>query len=459
MPTRYSLALIVLCGFVATGRPAPPAAAAISAEDEKLLKEHKLSTAPAVVLDYFRKRSLEPKALDAAGELLKKLGDDDYFVREKATEDLRKRGAAVVPMLRRALSDPDEEIKDRAQALLLALEARTNPALSQAAVRALRARAPAETVAVLFDYLPTADSEATEEEVFNTLAILGVKDGKVDKLLDDALKDKQPTRRAAAGLVLARSGSAEQRKAAQALLADPDPTVRFRTAQGLLAGRDRSAVPVLCALVGEGPMGIGTRAEELLQCLAGTQPPRTPAFSDDAPLRKRARQIWEEWWKQNAKMDLAKAEIDLATFNLNLKSRDLIRQFGAALMINDVDAIKKCVDDKFIAYGNQVMAKKEDVDRYLESNNLPGRGQQASLVIAGMVSIDKYLTGPNIQPQEKAFLEKRKDSLRAYNVYIQYNPQFNPGPGEEFTLFIKASKDQVKIIGFGQPRGRAMEKW
>jgi hypothetical protein len=462
MPSRYSLALMILCGCAVIGRAAPPAPAApaVSPEDEKLLKERKLSTEAPVLLDYLRKRSLEPKALDATGDLIKRLGDDDYFVREKATDDLRKRGASVVPMLRRALTQPDEEIKDRAQTLLLALEAKTNPVLSQAAVRTLRAKAPAEAVQVLFDYLPTADSEATEEEVLNTLAILSIKDGKIDKVLEDALKDKQPMRRAAAGLVLGRSGTADQKKAAQALLADPDSSVRFRTAQGLLAGHDRAAVPVLCALVGEGPVSVGTRAEELLQCLAGTQPPRTPPFGDDANLRKRSRQIWEEWWKQNTKMDLTKAEVDLAPFNLGLKSRELIRQYGAALMINDMDAMKKTVDFPFLAYGNQEMKTREETDRYIDGNNLPGRGQQATLVITSMVSVDKYLQGPNIQQQEKTFLTERKGSVRAYSVYIQYNPQINPNPGEEFTLFIKTTKDQVKIIGFGQPRARNMvEKW
>jgi hypothetical protein len=298
--------------------------------------------------------------------------------------------------------------------------------------------------------------------VLNALATLGVKDGKIDKLLEDAVKDKQPIRRAAAGLVLGRSGTTDQKKAAEALLTDLDPTIRFRTAQGLLAGHDRAAVPVLCALVGEGPMTVGTRAEELLQCLAGAQPPRTPPFSNDANLRKRARQIWEEWWKQNAKMDLTKAEVDLAPFNLGLKSRELIRQYGAALMINDLDAMKKTVDFPFLAYGNQEMKTREETDRYIEGNNLPGRGQQASLVISGMVSIDKYLQGQNIQPPEPKFLNDpaRKGSVRAYNVYIMYNPLINPNPGEEFTLYIKVTKDQVKIIGFGQPRGRnIIDKW
>ena len=57
----------------------------------------------------------------------------------------------------------------------------------------LRAKAPAETVPVLLTYLPVADSEAVEEEAMNTIAILGVKDGKVDKVLEEALADKSAT--------------------------------------------------------------------------------------------------------------------------------------------------------------------------------------------------------------------------------------------------------------------------
>jgi hypothetical protein len=284
----------------------------------------------------------------------------------------------------------------------------------------------------------------------------------VEKGLAEAVQDKNPTRRAAAGLVLGRSGTAEQKKAAQALLTDADAGVRFHTAQGLLAGHDRAGVPVLCALLGEGPMNVATHAEELLQCLAGTQPPRTPPFGDDAAMRKRSRQIWEEWWKTNNKMDLSKAEVDLAPFNVALKSREVIRQYGAALMMNDVEAMKKTVGEKFLAYGNQEMQRKEDVDRYIEGNNLPGRGQQTSVVITGMTSVDKYLSGPNIQPQEKPFLTSPENAgkVRCYNVFISNNPQINPNPGEEFTLFLKVTKDQVKIIGFGQPRGRnVMDKW
>ncbi len=166
---------------------------------------------------------------------------------------------------------------------LLVLEGKTRPAITpgRGTVAANQKPPRRRAVQVLFDYLPAAENEGVEEEVFNTLAVLGVKDGKVDKLLDEALKDKHAARRAAAGLVLGRSGSADQKKAAAALLTDTDVIVRFRTAQGLLAGHDRAAVPVLCTLLADGSMTVATRAEELLQCLAGGQPPRTPPFVED----------------------------------------------------------------------------------------------------------------------------------------------------------------------------------
>jgi hypothetical protein len=35
------------------------------------------------------------------------------------------------------------------------------------------------------------------------------------------------------------------------------------------------------------------------------------------------------------------------------------------------------------------------------------------------------------------------------------NPNINPNPGEECTLYVRVSGDQPKLVGFGQPRQRA----
>ena len=56
------------------------------------------------------------------------------------------------------------------------------------------------------------------------------------------LTDREPARRAAAAVLLGRYGNAEQKAAVRKLLADADPTIRVRAAQGLLAGRDKAAL-------------------------------------------------------------------------------------------------------------------------------------------------------------------------------------------------------------------------
>ena len=83
-------------------------------------------------------------------------------------------------------------------------------AQSAAAARLIRQRAPEGAAAALLAYAPDADSDAAEDEIVASLAILGVHDGKVDAAVVAALKDKAPACRAAAGVVVGRSGTAEQ---------------------------------------------------------------------------------------------------------------------------------------------------------------------------------------------------------------------------------------------------------
>src|SRR5262245_28045761 len=232
---------------------AAPPAEKVSPDDDKLLKGAKLAAEGPALLDYFKKRTVKAQDRDKIDQLIRKLGDDSFKVREKASDDLRAFGAVALPQLRRALGDPDEEVRERAREGIAAVEEKANAELSAAAARALRGRAPAETVKVLLEYAPDAENDAVTEELLTTLAVAGVKENKVDALLVEALKDKHPARRAAAALAVGRSGTAEQRKKVQALLTDPDLRVRFRAAQGLLAARDRAAVPALIALLTDAP--------------------------------------------------------------------------------------------------------------------------------------------------------------------------------------------------------------
>lgn len=57
---------------------------------------------------------------DRVQDLIRKLGSEDYAVREQATEELRKIGAPAREALRKAAESDDPEIRERAQRLLQA---------------------------------------------------------------------------------------------------------------------------------------------------------------------------------------------------------------------------------------------------------------------------------------------------------------------------------------------------
>jgi hypothetical protein len=460
-----AVGLLMLAQHAIAAPPAAPPAPAVSPDDEKLLKTAKVGVEPADLVAFFRKNTLSPVEQEKLFGLIHQLGDDSFKVRQKASAELTALGAAAAPYLRRALDDADEEIKDRAHDLLTALgpAAEERSALTAAAARVFRAKTPDGAAAVLLAFLPDADGDAAEEETLAALATTAVKDAKVDAAVAAALKDKNPARRAAAALVLGRSGTDDQKKDAQALLADPDPRVRFRTAQGLLAGRDRAGLPVLVALVNDGPADLAARADDLLACAAGVRAPHAP-FYEDAMSRRACADAWSKWQKSFGKtVDLTNAAVDLPPLNAALRSRETVRQFfGQLVQHNNLDAFKKTVDAPLMANnggGPQLFKTKEDVDAFFNNNalNLAGTGQMPYLVAT--LPVKEYLH--NAAPAESEFATAAKWKAGDVAVYlVQMNgpgqmvqPPNPPGQGwNGYVVVVRLTGDQPRVVAVS-PRG------
>jgi HEAT repeat protein len=444
------LSLLVFAALAAPALHAAPPAEKVSPEDDKLFKAAKLAPEGPALLDYFKKHTLTPESREKIDELIRKFGDDSFNVREKASADLRAFGVVALPQLRRAVGDPDEEVRERAREGIAAVEDKANPDLSAAAARALRGRAPAEAVKVLLEYAPDAENDAVAEEVLTTLAVVGVKENKVDPLLVEALKDKQAARRAAAVLVVGRSGTAEQRKKVAALLTDADMRVRFRAAQGLLAARDRAAVPTLIALLTDAPELAG-RAEELLASATAGRGPR-PVVSDNTQPNRAARTAWEQWWKNNSKLDLSHADVDLPPYNPTLKAREAARQFLTAAVAGDNDKLNKLVDVPFVVLGDQALTKREQIQGYAANyvQNFLNRGAQPSGSPMATMTLEEFLK--TATPRDKPLLEKMpKKDVR---VILMQAMQFGPrgeyvAAGGDAPLFVRVSGEQPVVIGLG----------
>jgi hypothetical protein len=259
------------------------------------------------LLEFFRKRI--PTAADQKKikGLIELLGDDEFEVRRKATEDLAAIGPVAVPFLQRALRDDDPEVVDRAKTALAQIENENAPTLVAAAAGLLAKKKPAGGAAVLLAYLPFTRDEAAAEAVQSALVALAMPAGKAEPVLVKALQDKLAVKRIAAALALLKGGPVGLRKDLRPLLADKEPLVRFHVAMGFVEAKDKDAVPVLIALLGRLPRDQENDIEELLYRCAGDQVPKKIQEGDLTGAQ--ARDAWDGWWREHGrKLDLAKLD-------------------------------------------------------------------------------------------------------------------------------------------------------
>jgi hypothetical protein len=372
-------------------------------------------------------------------------------VRQRASLELLGLGPAALGHLRAARGNPDEEINERLGAIIGELEKHSRPSASCAAARLLRIRAPAGAVEVLLRYLSEAEDDSVAEEVLCTLAVLGVNEGKVAPALIEAHGDREPARRAAAALVLGRSGTREQRAIVQAMLTDSRPLVRFRAAQGLLAGRERAAIPALIALVGDGPSELAARADEVLRCVAGARAP--PLVPGTTPLaRRRCHAAWASWWRFNTRLDLRGADVDLPAFNLALRCRRTAAQFVAAYRRGDREALKKMIEMPFLFGGDKLLAQPGDLEKQLEDTT--------SLLVApsGLTLPPSEWTARNldngvrkVSAMEQTFLARfRRGEVRAVEIMLQL-PTLGADP-QGIIVLVRTNGGRLRVVGFDPSR-------
>src|SRR5262245_12186904 len=122
---------LVACSLVRAEDPEQLAA------DQQALRQAAVEIEDAALLEYFRKRTLFDADLAKVKDLVRKLGDDVFIVRNRATNDLIAMGATARPALREGISDADAEIVRRATGCLEAIDKNLKPDATQAAARML----------------------------------------------------------------------------------------------------------------------------------------------------------------------------------------------------------------------------------------------------------------------------------------------------------------------------------
>jgi hypothetical protein len=277
------------------------------AEDSARADEEKLRTAGVAtdgpgLIAYLRKRTVE---IDESHleELVARLGADDFFAREKASEQLVALGVRAKPALKEAVSSRDPEVVWRARRCLGRIDQGGASEVLIAVVRTLARKDPPGTLEALLSYLVAAD-DAVAAEVRQAIGRLAGKRDKPPEVLVKALADKASVRRAAAGMALCRFP--DQLPAVAKLLDDPEPEVRLHVGLALAAAEAKSpkaiaqrkkAVPALIGLLAEPRFARRSLVQEFLSRLAEGADPEFPEDDSPAELGK-YRDAWAKWWKE-----------------------------------------------------------------------------------------------------------------------------------------------------------------
>jgi hypothetical protein len=444
---RWLFAVVVCALITVPGQAAPPPADDTAA-DEQLLKGAKVATDGPGLLAYLRKRVLTEGDAAKVAAAITKLDDDVFKVREQASAELIAIGPPALGPLRQLMKSGSAEVKRRARTCIDAIERKGSVEVEAGAVRLVKARKPADACAGLLYFMAAVTDASVEEEVLNALLALGVKDGKAHAALPKALQDKSPARRGAAAAVLGKLGNADQRKAVAKLLTDADLKVRLRAAQGLLAAKDKTALPTLLPLLTDAPLEVAQQAENTLGVVAGDKPPQTSLGENDKDRRK-CRDAWEGWWKANeAKLDLAKANVDLPWLTTGQQARAATQKFIDAILKGDLAALKNITDAPFSMSGEMTFKTREELHKFLEelSRNRPNQPKY-KVSIDKIVLLADYLK--TVQGQEKEFLKGLpRTEIRAVYVTAEEEGKNRKEPA---VLYVQVRGGRGKVIGIGNP--------
>ncbi len=441
MPGWPLAATLLLLAALTPG--AEPAATPDTADDEKLLQAAGVKTDGPALVEFFRQRVPAHVALEKLAALCKQLGDDSFVVRENASAALMALGTRALPALRRAARDADPERQRRAEKCLSAVVDGTAAVRTAAAARVLAARKPAGAAAALILYLPFAEDDSAAEEIVSALVAVGAPGGRIEAALSAALADKDPGRRAAAALLLGRHGNAAEKTAVRKLLADADPNIRVRAAQGLLAAREKAAIPVLLALLGEGPAEVAQQANDLLDRAAGETAPAV-SLGEGKEQRAKCHAAWETWWKQQAiKLDLTKADVDLETLNLSALARETVRKLVDSWFIKGETATaKRLIGVPCLIEGEKT--DKAEVDRLIEqaAKELSKEKVQATILTTMTLDDCRERLKKAGDEMTKFLAALHKTEVRVVTVRITAKEQ-----EVKFDFLVRVTNGRPRVVG------------
>jgi hypothetical protein len=444
---RFLLGPIVCVLLPVAGSAAEKAAEA----DMSVLKAAGIPTDASSLAAYFKRRTATLADQARIKELVRRLGNDEFKVREEASRQLVMLGPRARPFLQAALKDSDPEIVRRAQDCLESIARGVTGSSLCAAVRVLARRSQEErdndkvrAAAVLLDYLPSAEEERVAETIHLVLPSLAVRDGKAEPALIEALTDKSPVKRAAAGAALCPARLPDVMPSVRKQLNDRDAHVRLRVGLALASQGEKDAVPILIRLLDELPWSDTDPIMNMLERLAGASLPAI-IYGPDAEAHHKYREAWESWWKdRQAKLDpshLEQATRPRGFTMVVLLDEGLIEDLNSANQVNwKIENVTMPLDAQLLPGEESVLVAEHRINKVAERN------------LKGEIRWERRVAGPLMAqrlPNGNTFIATRSQLFEVDKEGKEVFSYSRPDGGE----FMRAAKlrdgDIVCLVQIG----------
>jgi hypothetical protein len=302
---RWSIAMLGL--FIAPVAFAQPAKDSEREADEAILREQRLPTSGAELLQILRDLTPAADTIDQVAKHVARLRAANYTDRLKATSALVKMGPVVRPLIENMLREgtADAETAGRLREVIDHFPADKDFAAAAAAARLIARDQPEKSLRVLLDFVPYASNEQVRQPVQLAINAVALVDKKPPPALMAELKNASPAKRAAAGEAIIRVVGTSAKEQIAPLMKDAHPLVRYQIGMALVEKNDKAGLPLLIQTIADSPADRAQCALDLLYRAAGEN---APAIYYEG--KRNAADVsaqWQKWHqKHEASLDLAK---------------------------------------------------------------------------------------------------------------------------------------------------------
>lgn len=307
----------IIVSIVAVWVLGASAARAANAPDQyvELLEQHGLKTAEDI-RRYLTDLHPGPDVRRQVALLIEQLGDDSFFRREEAMQELIRKPVAATDLLQQAAQDDDPEVRWRANRVLRYRE-RQGGRVLYAVLRVIAERELKGMAEQVVAAVPLCSESHVQIAAIKALEATATKSD-VD-LLRQSLRNGDAPVRTAACSTLQRLLGEKSSEHLVPLLDDPEESVRLAAAKALANHGDRKCLPALGKLLESADLGIRSGAAHALRSLTGQ---RLRFVAYESPDRRSGpAEAWRAWIEREG-----------PTAKLTFPIEDLGSQFGRTLL-------------------------------------------------------------------------------------------------------------------------------